>query len=366
MENKKMNFYQLLQLSNGKIKENIRNSKTFKGKLYHHFVLFSRAVLVVIFCVLFVTVMDMLFGDENSGMAVILVVMVLLLRHIHFSYCIGDSLAGLAIVLLVLTFFPCLSWAVPVWAAIFVHFVGLMIIILLTTQKPEMGNGGFFAFAYAYLVGNAEGIEGVLLLNRFWMAVVGFVICGLILVVDHRHKDREIRFSHYLKSFSLKNMKSLWQLRLAIGVSIILTLGLIFGVHRFMWMSFACSTILAKYPVADEHKRFLERIEGVVLGCILYFLLCQILPSEYYSLIGLVFGAVLGYCVKYRNKATVICFMALAIAEPLYGVAGAALLRVTNNVMGAVFALLFADFFDVFVIQKCMHRHKKEHVPAKK
>ncbi len=360
-----MNFYQLLQLSNGKIKEKIRDSKTTKDKYYYRFVLFSRSVLVVIFCVLFVSVMDMLFGDENSGMAVILVVMVLLLRHIHFSYCIGDSLVGLAIILLILTFFPSLSWMVPVWAAIFVHFVGLMVIILLTTQKPEMGNGGFFAFAYAYLVGNAEGIEGALLLNRFWMAVVGFVICGLILIVDHRHKDREIHFGHYLRTFSLSNMKSLWQLRLAIGVSILLTLGLIFDVPRFMWMSFACSTILAKYPVADEHKRFLERIEGVLLGCILYYILCQFLPAAYYTWIGLIGGVVLGYCVKYRNKATVICFMALYIAEPIYGVGTASVLRVADNVMGAVFALLFADFFNVFVIQKCIHRHKKGHVPAK-
>ncbi len=347
------NYYNLLKLNPDKILEKLKASETWSGKLYYGFVFVSRAVLIVCFCVLFVTVLTMLFGEENSPMAVVLVVMVLTFRFVHFRYCIRDTLINLGVMLLVYTFAPALSLIAPAWAVPFIHIIALFIVLSVACMKPEMGLGGLIGFSYCYLVGNA--VTGEVLLNRAGMALVGFIICGVIMVYEHRKKDRDVSFLKLFKNFSFKNPVTLWQIRMALGVGIILAFGQILNFPRFMWLGFACQTMLARYPLTKStHVRYIERITGVVVGSLAFWLMGTLFPNISMDMVGLLGGVVLGFFSKYTWETIVICFGALSVAAPIYGVMGASLLRIINNVCGVVFGMLFAEFYDWLVVKRLL------------
>ncbi len=354
-------FYNMLRLDEAGFKKRIRESKTMKEKAYYWAVLILRAIGIVLLAVISITLATTFFGEDNSAMAIVIFVMILTFRFIHFSYCIGETILNLGLYLLILTFAPALSNVVPVWAVFFVHLIAVFLSLSFTTQKPQMGLGGLIGFSYCYLVGNP--VEGEMLVKRAELALVGFIILAAIMFYEHRGKDQKAHYHHYMLHFSFNRMENVWQVRFAIGIAIILTLGQVFEVHRFMWMGFACSTMLARYPLSkDVHERFLERIEGIVIGSLAFWCLVKILPNpeSWLTFIGLIGGVFLGFCAKYRWKTIIICFGALATAAPIYGLYTVPFLRITNNVMGAVFAMLYVDAFDALVVRHLPMTKKKQ------
>ncbi len=370
------NFYQLLSMNEGGLKRKIHESADLKGKLFYWFVLAFRAFLIVCFAVLFVSLGSAFFGSENSAMAVVLLVVVLTIRFVHFKYCIGDTLVMLAVVMAIFTFMPTLAVIAPAWAKFFIHFIALFALVCITVQKPEMGLGGLIGFSYVYLVGNV--VAGDALIRRAELAIAGYIICAAIMIHQHRNKDKDVRFHHFFKQFKVSSLVNLWQLRFASGLALCLTLGELLHIPRFMWMGFACSTMLARYPYhKEEHKRFLERVEGVVIGSVGFIILCNIIPESTYGLIGLIGGFFLAFCVTYRWKTIVICFGALSMAIGLYGVTGAAVLRILNNILGATFAMVYMDGYDAFIASRLApelrkieeeqkEEHRKENAPKNK
>lgn len=156
----------------------------------------------------------------------------------------------------------------------------------MTTQRPEMGNGGLYSFAYIYLTGNP--VIGEALVRRGLLALVGYFICGAILFAKHRHKQKTVRFHQVLQKFDLSAPVHLWQFRMALGVSLVLTAGQVFQVERFMWM---------------------------------------------------------GFCTDYRYKTAMNCFGALMLATGIYGLGGAVILRIVDTCLGVTFGLVFAMAF---------------------
>ena len=75
-----------------------------------------------------------------------------------------------------------------------------------------------------------------------------------------RDRHKAVRFHHVVKTFDLSRPVCLWQLRMALGVSLVLTAGQVFGVERFMWMGFALSLIHI-WPVDwEQRRRLYEKI----------------------------------------------------------------------------------------------------------
>ncbi len=342
-------FYMDMQQDEAKLKRKIKDSKG-KERAYQILVFAVRPAVIVAFAVLFITVISSLFGSDNSSLAIVMLVTLMTLRFVHFSYNITETLLTFAVIMLIYLFVPNLALIAPTWSVFFIHFIAMMLLLMVATQRPEMGMGGLFGFSYSYLIGNA--VEGTNLGMRAGAALFCYIIIAAILVYKHRKKDREVHFfSLASKNFDFHNPQNLWRIRLALGVAIALTLGRALGIPRYMWLAFACSSILAKYPPSVERtgERLFQRIEGAAIGSSLFCILCNLIPSEMYSMIGLLSGYFLGFCSEYRSKTVVIAFGALSIAVEIYGVVDATLLRVINNVLGALLALTFAFLFDRIV-----------------
>ena len=132
----------------------------------------------------------------------------------------------------------------------------------------------------------------------------------------------------------------------ALGVSLVLAAGQAFGVERFMWMGFACGSLLSEYPLPQNAAvRFWQRIVGAAAGCGLFALLYLAVPPDFRSLLGPLGGFCMGFCTDYRYKTAMNCIGALMIGAGLYGLQGAVVLRLADTVLGVTFALVFAALF---------------------
>lgn len=328
-------FYDALQLDPSILKRRIAACETKKEKNFYRAAMAVRSALIVAFAILFISLLSGLFGADNTPMAVALFCMLLGIRFVNFEYCAGDSLAGLALV-------------APL------HFAAFFALLFLTSQRPEMGNGGIYSFAYIYLTGNP--VAGEALARRGLMALAGWLLCGAILLAKHRGRHADTRFHHLVRRFRLSRPECLWQLRMALGVSLVLAVGQVFGVERFMWMGFACGSLLSEYPLPGSAAvRFWQRIAGAAAGCAAFALLYLALPAGLRPLLGPLGGFCMGFCTDYRYKTAMNCFGALMIGAGLYGLSGAVALRLADTVLGAAFGLCFAALF---------HRLSRRLLPA--
>ena len=350
-----MSFYQSLQMDPSVLKKRIAQCEKVREKTFYWTAIAIRSVLIVAFAIVFISLLSGLFGQENTPLAVAVFCIMLGIRFVNFEYCIRDSLITLAIALAILVFAPSLAGIVPPILVPFIHFVGFFTLLYITTQRPELGNGGLYSFAYVYLTGNP--VYGVSLEKRVLLALVGYAICGLILWAKHRHAHGDIRFHHLILKFDVKNPVILWQLRMAVGVSLILTAGQVFGVPRFMWMGFACASLLSEYPYSSNTlPRFWQRIIGVLVGSGLFLIVYQITPEVFHSLMGPLGGLCLGFCTDYRYKTAMNCFGALMLAAGIYGVQAAVFLRIIDTILGICFGTVFALIFHKLIAKKYLNK----------
>lgn len=343
-----MSFYNALQMDPSVLKQNISQCKSSKEKLFYWVVITVRSVLIVTFAVLFISTLSNVFGQENTPLAVVLFCLLLGIRFVNFEYCARDSLVTLAIALGILLLIPSIVSVLPPYIAALLHFVSFFLLLYITSQRPELGNGGLYSFAYVYLSGNP--VFGAAFEKRALLAFVGYILCAIILYKKHRHQHTDVRFHHILFKFNLHNAVHLWQLRMAIGVSLILTAGQFFGIERFMWMGFACASLLCDYPYSENvTSRFCQRIIGVLAGSGAFYLLFCITSESFHPLIGPLGGVCLGFCTDYRYKTAINCFGALMLATGIYGIQNAVLLRIIDTILGVVFAMFFAMLFHKLV-----------------
>lgn len=354
-----MNFYQTLQLDPSILKRKIQNTEISKEKWFYRLTIVIRSILIVSFAILFISTLAHFFGSENTPMAVALFCILLGIRFVNFEYCIKDSLITLALSFTFLLVAPPIANTVPPIFSFFIHFICFFSILFMTCQRPELGNGGLYNFAYIYLSGNP--VYGESLIHRATLTLVGYGICAFILLTKHSHVHPTKRFHHLIRNFSFQNTIYRWQLRLALGVSFILTIGSALQVERFMWMGFACASLLASYPYTNnETERFWHRLIGTVVGSSLFYLLTLILPTSLHSLLGPIGGFCLGFCTDYRYKTAINCFGALMIASSIYGIHGAVLLRIWDNFLGITFSLCFIFLYHYLFESKFSSKTKKE------
>ena len=351
----------MLQLNQAELKSMINGEGSKKERSRLWLAIFLRAVLIVAFSVALISPLSMLFGSENSSMGVVLLCIILSIRFVDFGYCVRDSLRNLGIVFLLLLFSPSADLFLNPIFSFFVHFFSILLIVLMTSDKPEMGNGGLFAFSYILLAGNA--VSGELFIKRAILTLISYGICAIIFFQKHRDKNAQIRYHSIISGFSLKSKKCRWQLQLALGISLLLALGNLLKIQRLMWAGFACASLLGCYS-ADSHEqgleidkaetknRFWARLAGAILGSAIFAIIYTLVPQKLHFLFGPIGGICLGFCTKYRYKTALNCVGALLLGTALYGLSGSVFLRIINNLIGASFGYGFFVIYNYLANKK--------------
>ena len=154
----------------------------------------------VLFAVVFISILNFLFGDENSSAAVVIFCILLTVRFVDFGYCLKSSLINFFIVFVLLTFSPCIAQSVnPAWGFL-INFLSIGFIVISACHEPLYGGAGLYLFAYMFLYGNPVG--GHLLVLRVFEMLLGCLLCGIIFYINHRKKDYGKTFSQIVKDFS--------------------------------------------------------------------------------------------------------------------------------------------------------------------
>ena len=179
----RMKFYDALQMDPAILKGKISACDTKQDKLYYWIAMATRSVLIVAFAIVFISLLSSVFGSDNTPLAVALFCIMLGIRFVNFEYCIKDSLFTLGAALAILVLAPSAAAVLPPILLIPLHFVSFFSLLYITTQRPEMGNGGLYSFAYIYLTGNP--VVGEALVRRGLLALTGYLLCGAILFFKH-------------------------------------------------------------------------------------------------------------------------------------------------------------------------------------
>ena len=353
-----MRFYDLLQLDPAGLKNEIKNAENKKEKIKACIALPVRPALIVLLAIAIIAPLSKLFGEENNSMLVALFCILLAVRFVDFGYCIKDSMINLTITFALLFAGPVISAHTGPILGLIINIAALLVILVMTSDSPELGNGGLYGFSYVFLVGTP--VEGEMIVKRGLLTLLGLVVCGIIFYCKHKDKNKNIRFSDILSGFKLSSKKSQWQIRMALGVSLLIFIGRLLSVERLMWAGFACSSLLSNYETDVAKKRSFSRIFGTIIGMIVFFAVYSVTPSTFHSLFGPACGVVLGFCVEYRYKTAVNCFSALLLATTLYGLSGALLLRVLNNILGVIFAYIFLILFQKIVDSRMKKKERNK------
>ncbi|MBS5115503.1 MAG: FUSC family protein [Erysipelotrichaceae bacterium] len=350
-----MSFYQALQLDPSSLYKYRKNAENKKEKNFYLSALLVRDVLLVLFSIIFISLLTTLFSSQNSSMAVVLFCILLSIRFVDFGYHIKDSILSLVIILSLLLISPLLMQKVSLLGGVVINFISLFTILVLSCENPEMGNGGLYLFGYVFLSGTQINFSTFVL--RFYMTLVGLIILGLILYIKHKEKNSETTLIHLLKHFSLADHKYQWQLQATCGMTLFFLFARIISLERFMWAGFACSSMLTCYPLKMRHRIF-QRLSGICIGSILFLVIVQILPTTIISYFGIIAGLCLGLVSSYHHKTIFNCFGALLTASSLYGVQSAVYLRIFNNFMGLLFAVIFILIFQFIIKQNKLNIKK--------
>lgn len=346
-----MRFYDALQLDPAVLKSKINAAETPEERKKLKIARVVRAFLLVSFCIVLITPIAHIFGQENSPVAVALVCILLGLRFVDFGYCIEDALFNLGVVFFLLIAGPAAAYFAHPVIGFIIHFISLFIILLMTTDSPEMGNGGIYTFAYIFIVGNP--VTGESLIRRSMLMICGYIVCSVIYFFKHYNKHEKIRFKSILAKFHLSIDKNQWQFQFALGLGLFLALGQGLHLERMMWGGFACGSLLGCYSsytdVSGIRERFGDRIVGVIAGSLMYAVLYKLMPESLHFIFGPLGGICLGFFTKYRHKTMINCFGALMISTGLYGLQGSVMLRIMNNFFGAAFGYLFFVLYQKIV-----------------
>jgi hypothetical protein len=105
-----MDFYNNLQLDPFVLKKKIHNSTSAKDRKILFATMLIRSLLIVGFAILFISTINVVFGAENSFLAVVLFCMLLSIRFVHFGYKLSHSIISIAIILGIIYMIPIVAF----------------------------------------------------------------------------------------------------------------------------------------------------------------------------------------------------------------------------------------------------------------
>lgn len=218
-------IYQLIQLSPGALRIKIANAKSQEKKRYIQ-ALLLRDVSLLSFAIVYITLFIKLFGSANSSVAVASFCMIIAMHFVGFGYRASDSIVSLAIVLFIMfigMFIGGIAWfALPTSLGFIANFLSLLLIIILTSARPEFGNAGVYVFSYIFITGMT--VTGSLIKTRAIALITVFTILSFIMIFKHSAFDSQHRLHHVFSQFNLQTKLKHWQLRLAFGVSSVIAI----------------------------------------------------------------------------------------------------------------------------------------------
>lgn len=342
MGERKMTFYQAMQLGPERLKPMIKNEENKKTKQKYLWAFISKNILCMLFCILVVSSFSSFFGKENSMVGVVTILLVLTFRFTNLDFKVNQSAFTLIGVFAIYGICPYLVNNSSPFIGFIINFISVLALVVLTCNNVMYANHAVVLLSYFLLYGNP-----VTTLNSFYLRFIGLMVGGVIvaLVFYIKHRKMKVEFDNTIldvvKSFDISTEKSAWQLKLALGMSSVVFIGEMLNFQKTMWLAFACMTVLSQTTTEKLNTRCKARITSVILGCILFTVAYIVLPSEISSMFPLLAGLLVGFCATYEWKTIVNNFSAIPSAIATIGFVDTFIFRIVNNVLGVLYSKVF-------------------------
>lgn len=338
-----LSIYQELQLNQAGSKALIKNSKDNRERGRHLLIYIFKVFLTLAFCMVFVTAYTGIFGESNSVAGVVVLLTVMVFRSADLGIRASHGNGVIAVLFAILAVGPKLTNMVSPGWGFFLNFVFLLLILTLGCHNIIMANHATWVLGYLLLQGN--DVSGREYLMRVLALALGALLTVLVFYRNHRGIRYKRGLGDLLREFAFSSARTKWQLRMALGISSGMFFAQLLHLPRVMWAGFAMMSIIQPFR-RDLLNRFKYRFPGNLIGCVLFFGLCAVIPESFYGYIGMLGGIGVGFSATYLWQTVFNSFGALTMAMGMFGMAGSMALRLINNLFGVVYGLMFDFLFE--------------------
>ncbi len=319
-----MTFYQAMQLGTYNLKALIKEAQDEKLKRKYIAALVVKDILCILFCMMIVILFSTIFGQENSIVGVVTVLALLTFRFSNLDFDVKQSAITILGIFGILIVGPYIASTVNPIIGSIINFISIMAIVVLSCH-------------------NVQNLT--VYTNRIFGLIFGGLIVAGIFYYKQRNANFENKFSDIIKDIDFSTERTKWQLKLSIGICSAILIGELIHLPRTMWIGIACMSILQ--PTKDKIDfRYKNRPIFLTIGCLMFGVVYVVLPQEFRGYIGIAGGLILGLCGSYQWQTVFNCFGALVAAVPMLGLWNAVILRILNNVFGAIYIKFFNNIFD--------------------
>lgn len=342
-----MSIYEELQLNQIGSKTLIKTSTSSKEKTRHIVLYICKAVITLLFCIVFVTLFSLFFGSENSSAGVVVLLTILVFRKADLGIHATQSGFVMLAIYSILIVGPHLANIVSPIYSMLINMVCILLITILGCHNLIMANHATLVLSYLLLFGN--DVNGDIYLLRVLGLSIGGIWTAFILYHNHRQYQYKRNFLDIFHEFHLNSVRTKWQIQLALAISTAMFIGNLLHIPRTMWIGFASMSVLQ--PLSEDSKnRSKQRTFGTLAGGILFLILSILLPKEAYSIIGILGGLGVAFSATYGWQTVFNSLGAISIASNIYGITGAVLLRYLTNLYAVIFSFLFRNGFDMIFV----------------
>lgn len=333
-----MTFYQELQLNQTGSKKLISSLETKKEKFQHTLIYLFKIFLNILFCMTFVISYNILFGNSNSIVGVLVLLCVLVFRNVDFSYKPSHAILSMFIIFVIFAIGPRLANIWNPFAGCIINVGFIFIMMIIGCHNPIMFNHSTLVLGYLLLYG--YDVTGQDYLNRIYALILGFLLTSLVYIRNHHMKKYNEGIPEIIRVFDLQTDISRWQLGLAIGVSLIICILELLGFSKSIWAGIATLSVISPNK-ADTLTRTKDRIWGNLLGAFIFFIFYHTLPNFLYDNIGIIGGIGVGLSATYGWQAVFNTLSTLSTATDMFGLSAAIFLRTINNIIGSIYGSVF-------------------------
>lgn len=333
-----MKIYDFMQLNAAASKTCLKQTKDPGLKRAYLIAFICKNFLCILFCMTVVTLYSYLFGSENSIVGVVVLISVMVFRFSDLGIQTTQAAFTLFGMFVLLAVGPQFSNWLPAGFGFLADFIFILTILFFSCHNLVMSNHSTFVLGYLLLQGYT--VSGTAYVNRVLGLLLGGMITALIFYIRHRHVTYRRTFSDLLKEWNSEAIRTKWQMKLTLGVSLAILIGHLLSFSRPMWLGFACMSVIQPFQ-KDMHYRLKRRAPFMVLGCLLFGILYVCLPKDFLAFFGILGGILVGFSGTYEWQTVFNCLGALSVAVPLFGPWTAIFMRIFDNVFASVYCFIF-------------------------
>lgn len=338
-----MTFYQELQLDQTGSKAHIASFKTPKEKFKHILIYLFKICINILFSTLFIVVVTILLGSENSIVGLVLLLAVMVFRVSDLDIHASHSIPGIFIIFAIYAIGPKVSNLVPVGFSFCVNIICIMLLLLVGCHNVKLFNHCNLILSYLFL--EAYDVSGDAYKMRLVGLSVGAVIVSIILYHNHRKIKYEYGFKDLFTDITLASERFRWQIRFTLGISSLMLIAHLIGLTKPAWIGIAAMSVCAPFQ-----KSVLERVKfrapANLLASLAFIVIYILLPDSLHGFMGVLGGIGTGLSATYSWQTACNAFSSLATATPLLGLPTAVIYRVINNTVGSIYIYLFDMGFE--------------------